>query len=575
MRLYYAAYGLFLVIAIIDFAVTAPVPVGRKPQTEILIIHKTEHAKTKLGKWGAELDGLLSKLFDHPETHPPARPEEQLPAAGPSSSSQPLRPSDVPTNVEQPGLFIPNEPSQAVVPSHALSGIGNDPLKKLWLLVHGKPLPDESLPPHPSWGPLPTLPVYDWPDFGKPVSPVHNEPSQAASPVHSAPILTDDALNKMWLDHYGQHIPDKSLATQPPWGSMSSGHTQGWMDTEQPVPSVTNELEYGHGLSDESFAAPPWDLPPSGPAHGWMDAEHQYIPNEPSQAASTVHLLPVPDNDAHNNLWLHHYGQHFPDKSLAIHPSWGPPSSGHTQGWMDTEQPVPSITNELEYGHGLSDESFAAPPWDLPPSGPAHGWMDVGHQYIPNEPSQAVGTVYSPPVPGNDVLNNLWVNHYGQHYPESLATHPPWGSPSSGHVHGSMDIEQPVPSITNELEYGHGFSDESFTALPSWALTPSGLAHGWTNVEQPAPSIPNDLSYFSGSLEPPSWGSPPSILDDSEPSREASLRHAQQVSDNGQHFSDESLDAHSWLGSPPSGSAHGWKNVEQPEPSYQPTIASK
>ena len=583
---------------------------------------------------------------------------------------------------------ITKEPSQAASPVHSPPVPGNDALNSLWLKLYGQRFPDKSLATPPSssepahdWidagQPVPSVtnelehshgssdepfsaPVsaHGWKDAGQPVPSMTNEPSQVASPDHSLPVPGNDASNNLWLKLDGQHFPGESLATHPSLGSGSFGNAQGGMDTEQPVPSITNELEHSHGSSDEPFSAPvsahgwkdagqpvpsmtnepsqagsPVHSPPvpgndalnslwlklygqrfpdkslatppssSGPTHGWMDAG-QPVPsmtNEPSRAASPVHSLPFPGNDASNNLWLKPYGQHFPDESLATQPTWGLPSSGHAQGWMDTEQPASSITNEfgyghgssdehfaapgsthgwmdaerqsipneLEYGHGLSDEPFAAPvpahDWmnaehqyipneleyghgssDESFAAPGHAlsWMDAGHQYIPDEPSQAAGTVHSLPVPDNDALNNMWLNHYSQHFPESLATHPSWGSLSSGHAHGSMDTEQPVPSINNELGYSHGSSDESFT-------TPVP-AHTWMDAEHQ--SIPNEPSPAASTVH---------LLPVPENDASNNLR----LDHYGQHFSDKSLATHPSWGPPSSGHTQGWMDTEQLVPS--------
>jgi hypothetical protein len=123
------------------------------------------------------------------------------------------------------------------------------------------------------------------------------------------------------------------------------------------------------------------------------------------------------------------------------------------------------------------------------------------------------GQGHAPPSPGDDTLNNLSLNLYGHRFSdESLAAHPSWGSPPSGPAYGWMDVEQPVPPISNEPSqvanpgnapplpgddainklwldlYGHRFYDESLAARPP--SQPSGPSHGWTDVEQPVPFVP-------------------------------------------------------------------------------------
>jgi hypothetical protein len=334
-------------------------------------------------------------------------------------------------DVEQLVPSITNEPSQVASPGH--------------------------VPPSP----------HGWVDVEQTVPSIPKEPSQVASSSHALPIPDDDELNKLSLDLYGHRFYDESLAAHPSLGSPPSGPAaHGWMDLEQPEPSITNEPSqvtspghappspgddvlnklsldlYGHRFSDESLAGhPSWGSPPSGPAHGWIGVE-QPVPsmsNEPSQVASPGHAQPSPGDDVLSKLLLDLYGHRFYDESLAAHPSWGSPPSGPTaHGWMDLEQPVPSITNEKVtspghalpspgddvlnklsldlYGHRFSDESLAAhPSWGSPPSGPAHGWMDV-EQPVPsmsNELSQGASPGHAPPISGDEALNKLWLDLYG------------------------------------------------------------------------------------------------------------------------------------------------------------------
>ena len=118
MRRYYIASRIFLVLPIIDFAVTAPVLVQQKPHERGHVMHTAEDADTKLGRRGGDLDELWFKFFGNPESHFSLKPEEP-PAAHPSSSSQPSVPTEVSTNFEQLVPSIQNEESHVVSPGHA------------------------------------------------------------------------------------------------------------------------------------------------------------------------------------------------------------------------------------------------------------------------------------------------------------------------------------------------------------------------------------------------------------------------------------------------------------------------
>jgi hypothetical protein len=255
MRRYCIASGILLILPIIDFAVAAPV-LQQKPQAGVYVVHTTEDAKTKLGKRGAY--ELWVELFGHPESSFFPKPEElpathrPLPlAASPSSSSQSSGPTDVSTNVEQP-VSVPKEPSQVASSSHAPPSPGDDEAIKLWVDLDGHHFSDESLAAPPSLGSLSSGPAHGWMDVEQPVPSIPNEPSQVASPGHAPPLPSDEALNKLWVDLYGHHFFDESLAARPPWPSQPSGPAHGWMDVVQPVPSIP----------------PSWGSPPSGPAHG-------------------------------------------------------------------------------------------------------------------------------------------------------------------------------------------------------------------------------------------------------------------------------------------------------------------
>jgi hypothetical protein len=84
------------------------------------------------------------------------------------------------------------------------------------------------------------------------------------------------------------------------------------------------------------------------------------IPKERSQVASSSHVLPSPGDDESNKLWLDLNGHRFSDKALAAPPSWGSLPSGPAQGWMDVEQVIPPVPNELlqvaSPGHAPPDE---------------------------------------------------------------------------------------------------------------------------------------------------------------------------------------------------------------------------
>jgi hypothetical protein len=274
------AFRSLLIFSIIDFTVAAPVLVQQKPRSDVYVVHTTEHAKTKLGKRGDELDDLVFKLIGYdPESHPPARPEEP-PALRPSG------PTDVPSTS--------NEPSQVAIPGHAQPVPYNDALNNLWFDPYVHRFPDDPLAAHPSWGSPSSGPDPGLEGVEKPVPSIPNELSLVVNPGHAPPVPGNDASNNLLLD-----------LNEPP--QVAS------LDHAPPVP--------GNDASNNL----------------WFDL------NEPPLVASPDHAPPVPGNDASNNPSFDPYVHRFPDDSLAARPPWASQPSGPSHGWTDVEKPL-SVT---------------------------------------------------------------------------------------------------------------------------------------------------------------------------------------------------------------------------------------
>ena len=528
MRRYYIDFGILLILSTIDFAVAAPVPIQRNPQSDIYVVHTIEHPKTKLRKRGDE-DGLLFKLIGYSESHSPARPEEPQ-ASQPSSSLQSSGSSDVPTDVESPAPPTPKEPSQVPSPGHAPPVPGMDGLNDLWSNHYGHRFSDDPLAPHFLWGPPPSGSAQGSKDVEQLAPSIHNEPSQVGGPGHAPPVPDKNVLDNLWLNLYGHRFPGESVAAHPSWSSPPLGSAHGW--------------------------------PAGGSMH--FDQSASSIRNDLLQLAATDHVPPAPGKDALNKLWPILYGDRFTDETLAAHSP-----SGSAQGSKDVEQPAPSTPKEPSQltrpGHAPPNEPSqpaADPSWGSPPRPSGPGWLNFDQSVpsIPKKPSQVTRPGHAPP-----------------NEPSQPTADPPLGFQPRPSGPGWFNFEQPVPPTGNPNE------PSQLVVHPSGSSPPSRPAHGWTNVEQPGSSIPNQLSYSDESLETPSsWGSSPSVSgsgwndverpvpsipNDSEPPQVASLGHAQPVSDNGQHFSDESLGAHPSWAWQPSGSSHDWMDVDQPVPS--------
>ena len=392
---------------------------------------------------------------------------------------------------------------------------------------HSPARPEEPPASQPSSSSQPSGPSDVPTNVEQPAPSTPKEPSQVPNPGHAPPVPDMNALNYLWLNHYGHRFSDDPLAAHFSWGPPPLGSAQGSKDVEQLAPSIHNEasqvgnpghappvpdnnalndLWLGYGFPHETVAAhSSSDAPPLGfahdwPAGGWMhfDQSVPSIRNDLLRLPGTGYVPPAPGNDALkntlwdpgmdalNDLWLNHYGHSFSDDPLAAHLLWGAPPSGSAHA-----PPVPdnkALSNLWLglYGHRFPDESVAAhPSSSTPPSGSAHdwpasGWMHFGQPvtYVRNDLLQLAGTGHVPSAP-------VWPNLYGGRFPgDSLAAHSP-----SGFAQGSKDVEQPASSIHDEPSqvgdpghapsvpgmdalndlwvnhYGHSFSDDPLAGL--------------------------------------------------------------------------------------------------------------
>jgi hypothetical protein len=112
MRRHHIVSGILLILPIIDFAVAVPVPVQKKSQASINVVHIPEDAMTMLGKRAddSEYEKLVLELFGVPKS-PESSPDR------PPSSPPPLAPADGFTNVKLPLPSIPEESSLEPSPS--------------------------------------------------------------------------------------------------------------------------------------------------------------------------------------------------------------------------------------------------------------------------------------------------------------------------------------------------------------------------------------------------------------------------------------------------------------------------
>ena len=277
MRPFCVVTGILLFLPIIDFAVAAPVSVGQKPQARVDVVKIPENAANMLGRRGDELYEMYLDLFGHSEessaAHLPSGPppSESGPSDGlmnvdkqqqfipkepsqvsspdraaapptlsdewntmwrnvfkshfptgsgavrPPPSSQLSEPTDVSTNVEQPLLSIPKEPSQLDGPGNAPQSLG-DQWNKMWRNLFESHFPEKAEKSAPS---------------------ITEEPSQVPAPDHALPStgsLTDSGYELMKGD-----VP-REPSTMP-----SADH--GLMEV-QALPNPRPSAESNHEMMD-------------------------------------------------------------------------------------------------------------------------------------------------------------------------------------------------------------------------------------------------------------------------------------------------------------------------------------
>ena len=372
-------------------------------------------------------------------------------------------------------VLVRNKPQAGVDVVHTITMLGkrSGELDELWFEFSDHPegnfraKPEDLSAAHQSLSPPPSGSTDVLMDVAQPLMSTPNGPSQLSIPDR-APLNPGDELNKMWLNLM----------------SYSEGHVL-------PKPE-----ELSAAQPSSSLAAP-------GPVDGSMDVEQplRSIPKEPLQVSSQDHVPPG-RGDELNEPWLKPFG-HSEDHLSTTPDSEGPstarpssssPLSVPADGSTDVEQALPSIHEE-----------------PLPVSGQDHVSLNRGDQ-----------------------LKELWLELFGQaedHLftkPEgSSAARPSSSSQLSEPAGGSMDVEQPLPSIHEEvlpvsgqdhvspnrgnelnklwLELFGNYEDHlspktegSSAAHPSSSLPLSGPADGLTDIEQPLSSIHEEPLPVSG-----------------------------------------------------------------------------
>ncbi|KAI0276428.1 hypothetical protein BGY98DRAFT_1187795 [Russula aff. rugulosa BPL654] len=259
-------------------------------------------------------------------------------------------------------------------------------------------------------------------------------------------------LDEIFSDAEGHFVrpensanPEESSAIRPSSSSQPSGLADGLTDVGQPPPSISNE---------------------------------QSVPS-PDHAAPSL-------ADEMNKIWLDLIQGHFPsepEESSAARPSSSSQPSGPASGSVDVEQPLPpfheellpvssqvhaslstadelnKMWRELIQGHSPSEpeeSSVARPSSSSQPSGPASGSVDVERPLPPiHEELLPVSSQVHASLSIADELNKMWHDLIQGHFPSepegSSAARPSSSSQPSGPASGSVDVEQPLPPIHEEL----------------------------------------------------------------------------------------------------------------------------
>ena len=492
MRPHYIVSGILLIL---DFAVAVPVPVQKKLQSRVDVVHIP---KAMFERRGSPVDKVLNDIFgdtgDHfvrPESPEDLAKPEKSSATRPSSSSQPSGLADGSVPVEEPLPSISKEPSQmSSLDIAPLSADDSHGLMKMWLDIIGHPesaIPGESSTSRPSSISEPSGPVDGSTAVEKQLPSISKEPSQVPVGFGNAPLSANNGMMNEWLDLIGY---PESPAIRPLSNSQSPVPADGSMAVKKLPLSI----------SKGSSQVPNPDRAPltanNGMMKEWLD------PNSHPESSAT-RLLSSSQPPV------------LADGSMAVKKPLLSTSKGPSQVPSPDRAPLTANNGMMKEWLDLNsypESSATRPLSSSQPSGLADGSMAVKKplSFISKVPSQ-VSSPKPARLSANDKLKKMWL---------STIRHPLFKSAKleeSPLLSISIDAEPPespvhspdrTPLSADDLRgltkmwldiIGHPKSTtpEGSSAARPLSGSPSGPADGGTDVEQPPLSIPEETSPMS------------------------------------------------------------------------------
>ena len=479
MRWYDIAFGVLLILSIIDFALAAPVLVQEKSRAQVHVAHMAKDAKALYGKRGSEqLDKFKKLAEDYFEKwgKPVWWPEEHA-STTTSSSSVPSghKTSDDFKKVAEDyfekwgkPVWWPEEHASTASSSSVPSGHKRlDEFKKLaedYFAKGGKPVwwPNEhgsssSAPPVPDHGPINDVKA---PAPNPALSPAHPDPLNPSPIANSMPVAQGDAQSESdyeWL-YDGNGKPLIPIASES-LTSTSSGSVHELTGPDVPQPN-------------------PNKRPSAGPGPDFVEGVQQQNPGSGTNSKSNWYQLSPLNKRPKLAASSEEFSQAHEDQVQQ-------PNPGQSADPGDPSLLRPALPEKLN--QGLLRLADGHPILMPPPS------------YLPK-------------------LSPTEVNSHSYPSPEGLNLGPLWLA--DGHPMMTAPLPQPHPLSSTEVHSYSYPSPEGFNLGPLW------LADGRPILTPAPPSLPelsptevNSHSYPS----PEGLNLGPLWLPDGHPMMTASL----------------------------------------------------
>ena len=480
MRRYYNILsGILLILPIIDFAITAPVPVQEKLQPSVDVVHIPKGVITVLGKRGGEeLEHVVEEYFktlgkpvDSSDAHALSSSAPPRPDPGSTNVVQAPEPNPAPSTAN-PGLLMePSSPSKSDEGGGELHDVPLDiPTSSEYGSDHGltgapAPLPKlpRPVPPkefgqthgyqvehvqQPNAGPLTGAdPHFDWNYWANAPSPPRPSPPKPTDPK---PSTGPGVKLKNWMNRLNlkDSLAPKPATSKPKPSTDSGVNWKHWINplnlmdplapgvaaslkTSTPKPSTVSDFDREHWSNLK-------DSPPSGPASSkssnpkpstdsgvnwkhWINPLNLMDPLAPGVAASLKTSTPKPSTDSDFDWEDWSNLKDSPPSGAASSKSSNPKSWDY---WLSKFDPAPLP----KPGWSKDSKPLNPKPSDPGPSNPGPSNIASQPNLMPPRPLK-IGP--SPSSPSSPNLESPKEPEYEEGTPPSLDLGPPAKEPEN------------------------------------------------------------------------------------------------------------------------------------------------